>query len=846
MLRVTLRSIRARKLRFAATLLAVLLGVTMIAGTYVFTDTINRAFGTIFADADRGADAIVSGRTSNSAGRDQTEPPSVPNSLLARIQALPDVADAAGQVSDRAAIVGRNGKVIRSGGAPTLAASYVPPPFRAFTIASGRPPNGFDEVAIDDSTARDHNLRVGQSITLTTQLPARPFKLVGTVRFGGATLGGASFVVFDLATAQRVFLKQGKLDFISVAARPGVSQTKLAAEIAPLLPPTEVVRTATAQVAHDTSNVKDQLKFLTIGLLAFGFIAVFVGAFVIFNTFSITVAQRTRELALLRTFGATRRQVLRSVTGEALAIGVTGGALAIGLGFATAIGISALFRAFGLKLPTTSPVLEPRTVIVCLLVATIVTLTASLAPALRATRVPPVAALQEGAVLPRSRLSGFLPGIAGVAIAIGVALVLLGVLDGAGVGGTAVGAVVLVLGVALISPRLVPEAARVLGWPLERATAIVGRLARENATRNPQRTAATAAALMIGLAIVVFVTIFANGARVAIRDVISRSFAGDLAIVNQNGFDPIPTAAATSVQLVPGVQTVSVFKRSTSQVPGAGDQPANGIDPQTVLDVYRFQWVKGSNDALGLLGPGGALVEKRLADKLHLHIGTHFIGRAPSGRQIELTAMGIYKDQALLQGYTVGLQTFNDVYRQTRAREILVKLVPGADATRVEAAVNHALSVSFPEAQAQSEQQLKDDQTSRLNSVLALFYALLALSVLVSLFGIVNTLTLSIHERTRELGMLRAVGMSRRQVRRMVRYESVITTEIGAALGVVLGVFFAAVVTASLTDQGIVFAIPLGQMVAVVIVAIALGVTAGIAPARRAARLDVLQSLAYE
>jgi putative ABC transport system permease protein len=281
-------------------------------------------------------------------------------------------------------------------------------------------------------------------------------------------------------------------------------------------------------------------------------------------------------------------------------------------------------------------------------------------------------------------------------------------------------------------------------------------------------------------------------------------------------------------------------------VPGAGTRTANGIDPQTVLDVYRFDWVTGSNDTLGLLGPGGALVERRLADKLHVHVGTHFLGIAPSGRQIELTAMGIYKDQALLGGYTVGLTTFNDVYRQSRAQEILVKLTPGADATRVERAVNRSLSATFPEAHAQSQQQLKDDQASRLNSVLYLFYALLMLSVLVSLFGIVNTLTLSIHERRRELGMLRAVGMSRRQVRRVIRYESVITAAIGAVLGLVLGLFFAGVVTASLTDQGIEFAIPWGQLVALLIVALLLGVLAAVGPARRAARLDVLESIAYE
>ena len=843
MLRLTLRGVLARRLRTAMTLLAVLLGVTMIAGTYVFTDTIDRAIGSIFKDATKGADAVVSGRTTKG---DNAEPPTVPQAILTKIQALPDVAAAAGSISDFATIIGPDGRAIRSGGAPTLAGSYVGPPFGAFTLVHGRPPAGPSEVAIDDATASAHGLRLGMPVRVTTQQPSRPFTLVGTVKFGDASLGGATYAVFDLASAQRLFLKPERVDFVSVAARPGISQARLAAEIAPLLPATLVVRTAHAQVSHDTTNFEDQLKFLTVGLLAFGFIAVFVGAFVIFNTFSITVAQRTRELALLRTFGATRRQLLLAVGGEAVAVGLLGAVLAIGLGFATALAISALFRAFSVKLPTTGLVLEPRTVIVCLLVGTLVTLAAGLAPALRATRVPPVAALAEGVLPPRSRVAAILPWLALALVAGGVALVLGGLLGGAGVGSTAAGAITLVLGVALISPRIVPATARVAGWPAERVTALVGRLARENAARNPARTAATAAALMIGLAIVVFVTVFANGARVTIRDVIARNFSGDLAVVNRNGFDQIPTAAATSVQLVPGVQTVSVFKRSDSHVAHAGRQAANGIDPQTILDVYHFDWIQGSDDTLTLLGPQGAVVEKRFADKLHLHVGSHFIATTPAGARIDLATMGIYKDPALLAGYAVGLPTFNDTFGQSRAQRILVKLAPNADPVRVERAVNASLQANFPQAQAQSQQQLKDTEAARLNSILYLFYALLALSVLVSLFGIVNTLTLSIYERTRELGLLRAVGMSRRQVRRMIRYESLITALIGAALGLVLGVFFAGAVTASLASQGVEFAVPWGQLAALLAVAIALGILAAVAPARRAARLDVLRSIAYE
>jgi putative ABC transport system permease protein len=327
--------------------------------------------------------------------------------------------------------------------------------------------------------------------------------------------------------------------------------------------------------------------------------------------------------------------------------------------------------------------------------------------------------------------------------------------------------------------------------------------------------------------------------------VVARNFAGDLAIVHQDGFSTIPTQAAGVVAAVPGVQTTSVFKRADSTVAGTGQQTANGIDPQTIGSVYRFDWANGSDAVLGTLGPNGALVEQSLATRAHLRAGSHFTATTPAGKQVELAVRGIYRDQALLEGYTVGLPTFDDVFHQRRAARILVKLLPDADRTRTEDAINRALT-AFPEARARSEQQLKDERSARLNSVLYLFYALLTMSIVVSLFGIANTLTLSIHERTRELGMLRAIGMSRRQIRRMIRYESVITAAIGTALGLVLGVFFAGVVVASLTDKGIAFAIPWGQLAVVLGLAVTSGVLAAVVPARRAAGLDVLGAIAYE
>jgi putative ABC transport system permease protein len=843
---ITLHGMWARRVRSALTLLAVLLGVTMIAGTFVFTDTINRSFGDIFRHAARGADAVVSG-----AGADRNvsnQAPTAPATLVARLAHLPGVAHAEGQISDSASLVARNGRVVNTGGAPTLALSYMHAPFQALVISAGRAPAGPDEVAIDQATAAEQHVRLGQRVQVAAQGPVRAFTLVGFVRFGNASVGGATFLVFDLPTAQRLFLKQGRVDSILLQAAPGVSPAALVRRVAPLLGgPTLQVRTAAAQVRRDTNQIAQQVGFITDALLVFGFLAVLVGAFVIFNTFSITVAQRTREFGMLRTLGATRRQVLGSVVAEGLAIGVTGAVAGVALGLLTADGISALFKAAGAKLPSTSPVLESRTIIVGLAVGIGVTLAAALAPALRATRVPPVAALREGELPPRARLAFLGPWIAVLILAGGIVLTLIGGPGGGGLSTAVVGALLVIAGLAFLGPQIVIPAARAAGWPMERLTAVVGRLARENAMRNPGRTATTAGALMVGLGVALFLAIFANGARVSIRDVIARSFTGDLAIVNRDGSSPIPVAAADAAGAVSGVQATSVFKQADAKVLGAGSGfvHAHGIDPATIGYVYHFNWAQGSDDVVGLLGPLGALVERRLADRAHLIVGSTFTVRNRAGQFMPLFVRGIYRDRALLDGFVVGLPAFTGLFQERRASLVLVKLAPGVDRARVQRMLIGALS-AYPIVIARSQRQLADDEAGRLNTVLALFYGLLAMSLVVSLFGIVNTLTLSVYERTRELGVLRAVGMSRRQVRRLVRYESVITAAIGAALGLALGVFFAAVVASALSDQSFEFAIPWGQLVLLIAITLVLGVLAAVAPARRAARLDVLAAIAHE
>lgn len=845
MIRLTLRGMAARRLRSALTAFAVLLGVTMISGTLVLNDTIDRAVSRAVTTAARGSDAVVSGRAPTNAAATSTAAPRVPASVLDRIQRLKVVERAQGEISDVAEIVRRNGTTVSLGAGGTRALSYVGAPFQALRIVAGRQPIALHDIVIDEATATALHLRLKQRIAIATERPKEIFRVVGFMKFGGASQLGTILLAFSLPSAQHFFLKDGEFDYVDVAGRPGVSPQTLVQKIAPLLGPRLIVRTAADQARQDTSRIFDQLSFLTSALLAFGLIAVFVGAFVIFNTFSITVTQRTSELGLLRTLGATRRQLLGSVLAEAFAIGAAGSAIATGLGFASAAAIRALLDGLGLQLPDTSPVLEPRTVIVAMGVGIAVTVLASLVPALRATRVPPIAAMREGVRLTPSALSAAVPWLALLLGLLGLLLTVNGLVAGQQVGETATGAVALTLGIAILTPKLIPLAAKAAGVPFERSTTLTGRLARENAARNPGRTAATASALTVGLALVLFVTIFASETRSAIREVVAHSFAGDLAVTNQDGYSPIPVAVASAVASVPGVQVTSVVKRSDATIENAGSQSVNGIDTQSIGAVYTFDWVSGDDSLLGFLGPNGALVENTLAKRADLQVGSHFLTTTPAGKQTELTVRGIYSDRDLLPGFSVSLPTFNDLFHELRATRVLVKVTPGSDVTAVQRRVNNALA-PFPEARALDEQELQTLEANSLNSILSLFYALLAISVFVSVFGIVNTLQLSIHERRRELGLLRALGASRRSVRRMVRYESVITATIGGALGLALGIFFAAVVTASLDEEGLHFELPLLPIVGLLALAVVLGVLAAIGPARRASRLDVLGALAYD
>lgn len=859
MFALVVRGFMQRKLRVLLTGIAIALGVALMAGTYILTDTINRSFAGIFQTANRGNDVVISPtQTLGNQVRAQVSP--ITDQMLARVRSTPGVAEAAGTIFTPAAFLNTSGKRLTTGGAPAFVGSVTPPRFESFVPVHGRFPVTAREVAIDEATVQRANLKLGQQIVVAGTAPAQRYEIVGILRFGGGqSFGGAGAAILIPAEAQRVTGERGRYDGISVAGAPGVTPNELRDRIRAVLPRTVAVRTGTEQADKQTADLEENLSFLRTFLLVFAYVALLVGAFIIFNTFSITVAQRTRELGLLRTLGASRAQVLRSVVYEGLMLGVVGALLGLLGGIVLAPALDQLFKAFGADLPDSGTVLQTRTIVVSLLVGVGVTVLAGLPPALRATRVPPLAAMREGVEIPPRPL----PSRRGLILRIVGGLVLTVAL-GAALGGSLLGVLLVVWVVWLIRLllrvrrggrpahyRLVPFLARTIG-ALVRWRGITGRLAQENSVRQPGRTLTTAASLMVGLALVALVAILADGFKATIDQAVDRSFAGNLIVENAqaNGREQgIPALVAPAVRRVPGVASVTPIAFTVGRPRGSSDNATiTAIEPSTFVRAYRVEWTHGSNATLLALGDSGAILTKGYASSHHLHVGQTISLLTPTNRYVPVTVLGIASDNAGLFGdITITLPLARSAFGQREDALDFVSYAPGATDARVQPAVDRVLAASFPQTRSRTAAQFKADQAGQINTLLALIYVLLALSVIVSLFGIVNTLILSIYERTRELGMMRAIGTSRAQVRQMIRYESLITALIGGVFGLIVGVVAAVLITTlALSGSGYVQAYPVGTLFVLLVVAAAAGLLAAQLPARRAARLDMLQALASE
>ena len=849
MTRVALAGLLGRKLRTVLTAVAIVLGVAMVTGTFVLTDSIDKAFNSIFNDVRKGSDIVISGKAATSTNNGSTAP-TLPASLLAQVRQLPDVAEAEGQVNGEAHLIGHDGKAIGFGGAPNLGFSIANggSRFNPLTLVAGTWPHG-GQVVIDESTAKKKHFAVGQRVGVQSLGPVVPLRISGFVTFGGQSLGGATLAGFDVPTAQKLFGKPNQFDEIAIATRSGASSKAALDEIRPLLPSNAQALTGQQQAAKDAKDTNSFVSFLRGFLLAFGGIALFVGSFVIANSLSITIAQRTRELATLRTLGASRRQVLNSIIVESLVVGTLASIVGLFLGLALAKGLFKLFDAVGFTLPNSGLVFATRTVIVALLVGVLVTLIASLRPAIRATRVQPIAAVREGATLPESRFARFRTLGSSVLTLLGFAALLYG-LFGKHLGTTGVllwmglGALLIFLGVSMLSVRFIRPLAGLLGWPAQRFGGAAGALAQDNARRNPQRTASTAAALMIGLALVTLVAVLASGITSSFRSAVNDIWhnAG-YAITAQNNFSPTPSAAADAARTVPGVEAVGNVRTGDAKAFGHSFF-ATAVNPAGAT-MFKLDWKLGSTATLATLGADGAFVDTGYAKKHHLVAGSPVPMIFSNGAKKTFRIRGIFKPPpggSPFGSVTISQATW-DKFNENPENIYSFVRMRGGETDANFAALSRALK-SYPDAKVQTREQFIDNQISGLNSILNILYVLLALSVIVSLFGIVNTLVLTVFERTREIGMLRAIGMTRRQVRRMIRHESVITALIGGVLGIALGLILGALLVYRV--DFISFSLPVTSLIVFAIAAIIVGILAAIFPARRAARLNVLQALQYE
>ncbi|MEA2171699.1 MAG: putative transport system permease protein [Solirubrobacteraceae bacterium] len=846
--RIAFRNLRERKARTAFTLIAVILGVALISGTLVLTDTISKSFDKLVATAGENVDVKVLSR--NIGDGFGAAPVPFPAAVEAQVREVDGVAATAGAFRQLPVTVAdadgeRVGPV---NGAPTLAFSAVQERFDPFEY-HGRPPRTDQEIALSATAAADAHLQIGDRVQVQGTQRIRPYRLVGTTTFGGAgSTGGAAFVVVTLAEVQQLAGEPGKITDLDVQAQPGVSQVELKRRVSAAVGPSVLVRTGAEDSREESQDLSQILSYLRIGLLVFGLIALLVGSFVIFNTFTITVAQRTREFGMLRTVGASRKQVLQAVILEALMIGFVGALLGLLAGIGLAPLLAALLGLIGFDLPDTALVIAGRTIVVAILLGTLVTLLSSLAPAVRATRISPMAAMREGAVGASKAKRRWVRALQTGAAGLGLVLMLIGLFGGLAtspaltlLGG---GAVLVFIGVGLLSPVLVGPLAGLIGRPLAATGGVAAQIARGNAVRSPSRTAGTAAALMVGVALVAFVSIFVNGFKASFSGAFEKVFTAEFVVFDASGLTP--EAVAPAAARLDGVAAATNIRVGTGTLAGK-DIHLTGLDPRLATQVLNVDWADGSDETLRTLAPQDAMLKADWAKDHGLVVGSTFVLRSQERQPTRLTVRGTYDDRGQLFGDV--LVTDATLRERFGARTVLAALIasaPGASESQVRSELAALLKRDFPTLKPQTRQEFIDAQVGQVNAILYVFYALLALSVIIALFGIVNTLALSVYERTRELGLLRAVGATRRQIRRIVRGEAIITAVMGAILGVAIGVLFGVLVSRPLGSEGFVLALPYGTLLILLVLGALAGTLAAIGPARRASRIDVLDALMHQ
>ncbi|WP_327045987.1 FtsX-like permease family protein [Microbispora sp. NBC_01189] len=842
MLLVALKGLAARKLRLVLTAVSIALGVSFVTGTLVLGDTMTVTFDKLYADLGQGTDVTVRARPAFTDTTTLGSHRPMPMALVDRVREVPGVAAAEGGLNGYALMLDKSGAPIQPGGAPTLGVSYTADRELAgnVTLRAGRAPSGPGEMALDAATARKHGYGPGDRVRVMFE-SGKPsdFTVAGVLGFGDAdNLAGATLAAFDLPTAQRVLGRPGQVDEIVVRAD-GIGPDELRTRVAAVLP-ADLEAVTTATVAAEASRaVRDGLGFFTTAFLGFAAVSLLVGGFLIWNTFSILVAQRGREHALLRAIGARRRQLLGSVLTEAGVIGLLASALGLGLGLLVAGGLRGLLAAVGIEVPTTTMQLQGRTVVAALAVGLGVTLAAALVPAWKATRIPPIAALRESAApartLPRVRIVA-----GGVLLAAGLPA-LAWAIAGPSRGGAAVlGSLATFAGLVLLAPALVRPLVAVLGAPVARL-GVAGALARQNAGRAPRRTASTATALTVGLALVVAMTVVATSMKASVADVMERTNRADLILKASSQMAAgIPEGAAGELRGLPEAGVVSPMRFGRIQVAGQTTSVA-AVDPRTVERVADIGVTSGS---LPDLADGEVMVAADEAKAHGWRLGDRVTVRFPQTGDHALRLAGTYTDTTLLgAGYLITTAAYEANFSERLDVAILVSAAEGTSVEALKRSVREALA-DYPNVAVQDTAEFNATQSATVDQLLGLVNVLLGLAVLIALLGVVNTLALSVLERTRELGLLRAVGMTRRQVRACIRWEAVLVAAIGSVLGAALGLALGTAAARALAGEGItVLQVPVAQPLVYAVGAAAAGVLAAITPARKAAKVDVLRAV---